>query len=83
MQHFRMSITAALKKKLPLTTNASNVQSRPPLPSMDTVEEPESLSNFLRNDVQHDVVTVAEDFDDIPIKNRFAGRTNTGKHCKK
>ena len=73
--HFRTCITEAIRKKLPLCTNDSNVQSTPPLQSMGTAEEPDKLSNFLGSDVKHHVVTVAEDLNDIPIINRLARKT--------
>ena len=51
----------------------------PPLPSMDDVEEPEQLTGFMQNATQADVVTDVNDFDEVPITNRFTGRIVEGK----
>ena len=50
----------------------------PPLPSMDDVEEPEQLNGFMGNTTFGEVVTEVNDFDDIPIRNRFTGRNDKG-----
>ena len=46
---------------------------------MDGLEEPEQLNGFLRNATSGEVLTEANDFDDIPIRNRFTGRNVDGK----
>ena len=51
----------------------------PPLPSMDDLEEPEQLTGFMQSATQADVVTDANDFDEVPIRNRFTGRIVEGK----
>ena len=51
----------------------------PPLPSMDDIEEPEQLTGFMQSATQADVVTDANDFDEVPIRNQFTVRIVEGK----
>ena len=41
---------------------------------MDDLEEPEQLTGFMENEKEADVVTDVNDFDEVPIRNRFTGR---------